>query len=89
MKKSIIALFLVVFVLVSCNQKKKENEPLHNTMMENDTTMMMTDTTMTNQDSKMMDEHTKLYSCPMHPEVHGKLNDKCTKCEMKLTVEVK
>lgn len=33
--------------------------------------------------------HSKLYSCPMHPEVHGKLNDKCLKCGMKLNVEVK
>jgi hypothetical protein len=89
MKNSILTIILFVFVLVSCNQKKKENEPINNTMIQKDSTMMMTDSTMTNQDSKMMDEHTKLYSCPMHPEVHGKLNDKCTKCEMKLTVEVK
>jgi hypothetical protein len=25
----------------------------------------------------------------MHPEVQGKLNDKCSKCGMKLTEEVK
>ena len=32
---------------------------------------------------------TKKYSCPMHPEVQGKLDDKCPKCGMKLNVEVK
>jgi hypothetical protein len=37
----------------------------------------------------MKDNHSKLYSCPMHPEVQGKLNDKCSKCGMKLTEEVK
>ena len=31
----------------------------------------------------------KKYSCPMHPEVQGKLDDKCPKCGMKLNVEVK
>lgn len=31
----------------------------------------------------------KLYSCPMHPEVTGKLNETCSKCGMKLTEEVK
>lgn len=89
MKKSILALFTVAIVLVSCNQKNKQNEPLNNTMMEHDSTMTMTDSTMTHHDSKMMDENTKLYACPMHPEVQGKLNDKCSKCGMKLTVEVK
>ncbi len=52
-------------------------------MMEHDSTMMMKDSTM------MKDSHSKLYACPMHPEVQGKLNDKCSKCGMKLTEEVK
>jgi hypothetical protein len=29
-----------------------------------------------------------MYACPMHPEVQGKLNDKCPKCGMKLTEPV-
>ena len=89
MKNSILAMIVMAFVLVSCNQKNKKNEPLNNIMMENDSTMHMTDSTLTNHDSKMMNENTKLYACPMHPEVQGKLNDKCSKCGMKLTVEVK
>jgi len=96
MKNTFLSAIILAFVLVSCNQKNKENEPLNNTMMEhnstmemNDSTMNVTDSTMTHQDSKTMDENTKLYACPMHPEVQGKLNDKCSKCGMKLTVEVK
>jgi hypothetical protein len=59
-------------------------------MMENDTTMTMKDTTMMEKDTTMMkDSKTKLYACPMHPESQGKLNDKCPKCGMKLTEEVK
>jgi len=30
-----------------------------------------------------------LYACPMHPEVIGKKDEKCSKCGMKLTVPVK
>ncbi|MBX9806366.1 MAG: hypothetical protein K2X95_01060 [Flavobacteriaceae bacterium] len=59
-------------------------------MMENDTTMTMKDSTMMEKDStKVMDSKTKIYACPMHPESQGKLNDKCPKCGMKLTEEVK
>jgi hypothetical protein len=31
----------------------------------------------------------QLYACPMHPEVTGKKDDKCSKCGMDLTEEVK
>jgi uncharacterized lipoprotein NlpE involved in copper resistance len=89
MKKSILALFIMVFVLVSCNQKNKENEPVNATTMEQDTTMMMTDTTMNHNETKMKQDKEKLYACPMHPEVQGKLNETCSKCGMKLTVVVK
>lgn len=30
-----------------------------------------------------------LYACPMHPEVKGKKDEKCSKCGMKLTEPVK
>lgn len=89
MKKSILALFLVAIVVVSCKQNNKQEEHLNHDMMKHDSTMKMTDSTMTHQDSKMMDESTKLYACPMHPEVQGKGNDKCSKCGMDLTEEVK
>lgn len=34
----------------------------------------------------MMDEssESKVYACPMHPEIIGKEGDKCTKCGMAL-----
>ncbi len=31
----------------------------------------------------------QLYSCPMHPEVHGKKGETCSKCGMELTEPVK
>ena len=32
-------------------------------------------------------EHTdELYACPMHPEITGEKGDKCSKCNMLLTV---
>ena len=104
MKNIILSAILMAFVLVSCNQKSKEVETTNTPMMANDTTMMandttmmmkdttmiMSDTTMTMKDSTTMNQmHSKLYACPMHPEAQGKLNDKCPKCGMKLSVEVK
>ena len=51
--------------------------------------MIMSDTTEAMKDYTMNQMHSKLYACPMHPESKGKFNDKCPKCGMKLTVEVK
>ncbi|MDD5151185.1 MAG: heavy metal-binding domain-containing protein [Flavobacterium sp.] len=96
MKNIFFLAIVLAFVLVSCNQKNKQVETVGTPMMENDSTMMMNDSTMMQHDSTMMDnnskmmhENSKVYSCPMHPEVHGKLDDKCPKCGMKLNVEVK
>jgi Heavy metal binding domain len=30
----------------------------------------------------------KKYACPMHPEIQGKFNDKCSECGMLLTIPV-
>ncbi len=81
MKKVILSTVIMAFVLVSCNQKTKESTTDHSNMMSNDTTMM-------DNKTKMMNNQTNIYACPMHPEVQGKLNDKCSKCGMKLTVPV-
>lgn len=62
-----------------------DNNP---TMMNNDSTMMNNDSTMMKDNTKMMHNNSNTYSCPMHPEIHGNLNDKCSKCGMKLTVLV-
>jgi hypothetical protein len=95
MKKIIFSALLLALVTVSCNQKTRESTTDHSNMMSNDTTMMdkngtmmSNDTTMMNDKTKMMNNQTKIYACPMHPEVQGKLNDKCSKCGMKLTVPV-
>lgn len=76
----------MAFVVVSCNQKNKEETS------NDDSHMMANDSTMMNNDSTMMDHskmgHSKMYSCPMHPEVQGKMNDKCSKCGMDLTEPV-
>lgn len=94
MKKVILSAVIMAYVLVSCNQKSKEATTDHSNMMSNDSTMMdnegamSNDSTVMNDKTKMMNNQTKMYACPMHPEVQGKLNDKCSKCGMKLTEPV-
>ncbi|MHB1105338.1 MAG: heavy metal-binding domain-containing protein [Lutibacter sp.] len=95
MKKIIFLALLLALVTVSCNQKTKESTTDHSNMMSNDSTMIDNDGTMMSNDStvmndktNMMNNQTKMYACPMHPEVQGKLNDKCSKCGMKLTEPV-
>lgn len=86
MKNIILISLLLALVTVSCNQKVKE-ETSNSGMMKNNSTMMANDSTMmNNRSSKMIAE--KRFACPMHPEVQGKLDDKCSKCGMKLTVPV-
>ena len=36
-----------------------------------------------------MENNTNTFACPMHPNVQGKLNEKCSVCGMPLTVPVK
>ena len=85
---------MTAIVMVSCNQKNKENSTIDSHMMDDNTTMMNsdsvmhTDSTMMGNDTKMMKNNPTMYACPMHPEVQGKLNDKCPKCGMKLTEPV-
>ena len=95
MKKIILSAILLALVTVSCNQKTKEETTTHSDMMENDSTMMTKEGTMMENDSTMMNDGSskkmmagKMYACPMHQEVQGKLNDKCSKCGMKLTEPV-
>ena len=85
MKNIILLAVIMLFTLVSCNQKNKEVETTNAPVTEQDTTTVK-DGTEVVKDSKVTD---KVYACPMHSEAKGKLNDKCPKCGMKLTVEVK
>jgi hypothetical protein len=86
MKNIILLAIIMAFTLVSCNQKNKDSETTNAPMMEHDSTMTMKDSMMVVKDTTVTD---KVYACPMHPEAKGKLNDKCPKCGMKLTEEVK
>ena len=86
MKHKILATLLVTALLVSCNKKNNEETITNQQMMDNDTTLMQNDSTMMNNDSKIKNTNSITYSCPMHPEAKGNLNDKCPKCGMKLTV---
>jgi hypothetical protein len=99
MKKIIFATIIMSLLIFSCNQKNKEvtrdSRMLNDSnSMQNDAVMMQNDSTMMHTDSKKVNHsngiinNSKTYSCPMHPEVHGQLNDKCSKCGMKLTVPV-
>ena len=88
MKKIVFSAMVMAFVLVSCNQKNKETTTDNSHVMGNDSTLMDDDNTMMNDKTTTMENHEKTYSCPMHPEVQGKLNDKCSKCGMKLTEPV-
>jgi hypothetical protein len=84
MKKVIFSAVVMAFVLVSCIQKNKE-ATIDHSHTSNDSTMMDNDSTMMNDKTKTMENHEKNYACPMHPEVQGKLYEKCSKCGMKLT----
>jgi len=88
MKKIIFSSILMTIVLVSCNQKSKEDTIIDSHNMGNDSTMMHNDSTMMDDKTKMMKNNPTMFACPMHPEVQGKLNDKCPKCGMKLTEPV-
>lgn len=82
----------ISLVLISCNQKVKDNDNMmgkDSNMMKHDSTMMQHDSTMMTNKTRMMDKKTAMYACPMHPEVQGKSDDKCSKCGMKLTKPVK
>lgn len=85
---------MTAIVMVSCNQKNKENSTIDSRMMDDSTgimnsdTLMHGDSTIVGNNTKMMKNNVAMYACPMHPEVQGKLNDKCPKCGMKLTEPV-
>lgn len=79
---------MAAIVMVSCNQKNKENSTNDSPMMDDNSTMKNSDGTKMSNDSILLKKNATTYACPMHPEVQGKLNDKCSKCGMKLTEPV-
>jgi hypothetical protein len=69
-----LSIIVLVFTLTSCKDSKTNNEKDANA-----------DTVKTEQTQSA----DKMYACPMHPEVTGKQGEKCSKCGMDLTEEVK
>ena len=88
MKKSIFLGLLMVFVLLSCTDKNKGKATDESRTMNDSSIVVDSDTTTMGKNSKMRNNAKKRYACPMHPEVQGTLNDKCSKCGMKLTEPV-
>lgn len=81
MKNVILSAFAMAFVFVACNsnsKKAKETKPAETTTI---------DTTAGTE--KMNPVAEQLYACPMHPDVVGKKDEKCSTCGMKLTNPVK
>ena len=81
MKKLLLSGIVLAFVFIACNSKSdkaKETSPAETKIM---------DTTTKPEVMKPVAE--QLYACPMHPEVIGKKDEKCSKCGMKLTEPVK
>ena len=85
MKKLYFLALCVVMVLTSCNPKNKEDASESHTNHHDSITH--TDTTAEHHAAEAA-EQVALYACPMHPEVQGKKDDKCSECGMKLTEPV-
>jgi len=84
--KNLIYLSLLLLVVVGCNPKTKTETAAPETTMET------VDTTTSASADKTADEKPVaegLYACPMHPEVKGKKEEKCSKCGMELTERFK
>jgi ABC-type Fe3+-hydroxamate transport system substrate-binding protein len=81
MKNIILFVLAIAVVFMACNSnsdKAKETTPVKTTTMDT-----------TQKPETMNPVAEQLYACPMHPEVTGKKDEKCSKCGMKLTVPVK
>ncbi len=101
MKNVILTAVALALVTVSCNQKSKEDTSTENEIVVTDTTVITNDATSSESETIIMEKDTvfvkettkkevatKIFSCPMHPEVQGELNSECSKCGMPLTEPV-
>ena len=88
MKNIIFSVVVIAFVLSSCKQNSTDKTNNHSNHMNDKNMMIDIDSTMMHNKSNTMEKHEKMYACPMHPEVIGKKDEKCSKCGMKLTEPV-
>ncbi len=88
MKNIIFLIVVMPFVLGSCKQNSPDKTNNHSNHMSNDNMMMDNDSIMMNNKLNTMENHEEMYACPMHPEITGKMGEKCSKCDMKLTEPV-
>ncbi|WP_255577869.1 heavy metal-binding domain-containing protein [Flavobacterium sp. CHNK8] len=101
MKNVILTAVVLALVTISCNQKSKEATTTENEIVVTDTTVITNDGTSTDSNTVLIEKDTvfvkettkkevatKIFSCPMHPEVQGELNSECSKCGMPLTETV-
>ena len=82
MKATIFSVLFMATMMFACNQKKEnENETDADTTVATETSMdtMATDTSV---------ESGEKFACSMHPEIIGNKGEKCSKCNMDLTVPV-
>ena len=71
--KNLVKLSMILLVLVVASCKDNK--------AESDKEASATESTMDHNEGQ-------LYSCSMHPEVHGKLGEACSECGMELTEPV-
>jgi hypothetical protein len=86
MKNKLFSTIVLAFVLVSCNQKGKE-DTTKSRNEQHESTVHHNDKKGQNQAAQVK-EDAALYACEMHPEVQGTKEEKCSKCGMKLTEPV-
>lgn len=71
MKNLILSAILMAFVFASCESNSTKNSET---------------TTTEATGEKAVSNDMEMYCCAMHPELTGKKGDKCSKCDMELTV---
>ncbi|MGL2965920.1 heavy metal-binding domain-containing protein [Flavobacterium sp. XGLA_31] len=86
MKKTLFIAAIIGLGMVSC--KPNSEETPSEAKQQTQDTISPADSTTESTHAKDKSNTTALYACPMHPEVHGKMNEECPKCGMKLTEPV-
>ena len=81
MKNKIFAVLFLATMLFACNQKKENADQ---TDSGTATTEASTDTMATDASGETAEK----FACSMHPEIMGNKGEKCSKCNMDLTVAV-